>query len=73
MSNWTSVYKGKNIFRANVLKNELAEKGIESIVIDKIDHLYPFLGYAELLVNKDQVEIAKITIDNFVLDDKETD
>lgn len=69
MGNWTKVYVSKDRVKAELIKNELINKGINAVILDQIDASYPMLGTAVINVPESQSEAAKKYIDE--LNDKE--
>jgi hypothetical protein len=65
MSEWVTVYKDKDQFRVEILKNELINQGIDAVVLNKKDGIYPILGQLELKVNVLQKEMATLIITNY--------
>lgn len=68
---WTSVYSSKNRISAELVKNELVNKGINAVVLDKIDASYPVLGRAEVHVPDGQIGEARLVVAELNVDDKE--
>ncbi len=66
---WISVYQNKNKFKAELLKNELLNKGIEAVIMDKVDQSYPVIGFAEIMVMKDNKELAETIIKDYIFND----
>jgi Putative prokaryotic signal transducing protein len=69
MSEWVTVYKEKIRARAELLKNELESKGIDVVILDKVDHIYPVLGMVELRVLSNKKMEAVELINEFRFDD----
>ncbi|MBP8156510.1 MAG: DUF2007 domain-containing protein [Leadbetterella sp.] len=69
MANWVTVFKEKDRMRAELLKNELENNNIESVILDKVDHNYPVLGIVEIKVQESQKALAEIIINDFRIDD----
>lgn len=38
--NWTTVYKTKDIFEANLIKQAIENQGIDTVLLDKTDSSY---------------------------------
>ncbi len=55
MSNWQTVFKTTNPHQAEIVKAVLADNQIQSVVVNKKDSSYTFLGSIELRVDGDQV------------------
>ena len=71
MINWVSVYISKDRIRAELIKNELIGKGINAVILDKVDASYPVLGTVQINVPEAQGDTARQIIDDLNLDDKE--
>jgi Putative prokaryotic signal transducing protein len=69
MANWVTIFKEKDRVRAELLKNELENNNIESVILDKVDHNYPVLGIIEIKVQESQKALAEIIINDFRIDD----
>lgn len=69
MANWVTVFKEKDRMRAELLKNELENNSIESVIMDKVDHNYPVLGIVEIKVLESQKTLAEQIINDFRIDD----
>lgn len=69
MANWVTVFKEKDRMRAELLKNELENNNIESVILDKVDHNYPVLGIVEIKVQESQKALADVIINDFRIDD----
>lgn len=54
MSKWQVIYKSKLLYKAEIVKAVLMEKGLSPIIIDKQDSLYK-IGYFEVMVVPDEV------------------
>lgn len=71
MNNWVSVFVSKDRIRAELIKNELINHGINAVILDKIDGNYPMVGTAAVNVPETQEEEARKYIDESNLDGKE--
>jgi hypothetical protein len=69
MGNWVTVFKEKDRMRAELLKNELENNNIESVILDKVDHNYPVLGIVEIKVLESNQILAEQIINDFRIDD----
>ncbi len=69
MGNWITIFKEKDRMRAELLKNELENNNIESVIMDKVDHNYPVLGIVEIKVLESQKTLAEQIINDFRIDD----
>ena len=63
MSKWQSVYKSRLLYKAEIVKGILTEKGLNPILIDKQDSAYK-IGYFEVMVNPEEVLNAIKIIEN---------
>lgn len=72
MANWIKVFETKNVFKAELLKNELLTHEIMAVVLNKQDSNY-LIGYYEVQVPDEQESIAKVVIDIFNQNDLETE
>jgi hypothetical protein len=72
MANWVKVFETKNVFKAELLKNELLSHEIMAVVLNKQDSNY-LIGYYEIQVSEEQASIAKVVIDIFNQNDLETE
>ena len=72
MANWVKVFETKNIFKAELLKNELLTHEIMAVVLSKQDSIY-HIGYHEVQVSDDQESIAKVVIDLFNQNDLDSE
>lgn len=72
MVNWVKVFETRNVFKAELLKNELLTHEIMAVVLNKQDSNY-LIGYYEIQVLENQESIAKVVIDIFNQNDPETE
>lgn len=72
MANWVKVFESPNVFRAEMLKNELLNHEVAAVVLNKKDRSY-LLGWCEVHVPDHQESIAKEIIDIFNQNDEETE
>ena len=72
MANWIEVFKTRDIFKAELVKNELLTNEIMAVVLNKQDSNY-LIGYYEIQVPDDQQPIAKVIIDLFNQNDPESE
>lgn len=63
--NWVVVFRTPDTVRATIARQKLLEAGIEAVVIDKKDSSLP-LGEAELYVNREREEEARIVIKELI-------
>ena len=64
------VFETKNVFKAELLKNELQTNEIMAVILNKQDSNY-LIGYYEIQVPDEQESIAKVVIDIFNQNDQE--
>ncbi|MFC2125641.1 putative signal transducing protein [Bacteroidota bacterium] len=68
MSSWQCVYHTEKLYRAEITKSILEEKGIDAVVVNKKDTNYHF-GQLEVHVNPDHViQSIKIIEDEIKFD-----
>lgn len=72
MEKWVSVYISKNIHRTEIIKNEMISRGINAVILSKIDSSYPMLGTAKINVPEKQADLAMKIVEEFDLNDKES-
>ncbi len=65
MANWVKVFETKNIYKAELLKNELLTHEVMAVVINKTDSITHLIGNYEIQVTEEQQAIAKIVTDTF--------
>lgn len=56
---WVQVYSSTFLHNVEIIKNMLESKGISSIILNQQDSFYVTIGEINLLVNRDQVILAK--------------
>ena len=56
---WVQVYSSNFSHNVEIIKNMLESKGIASIILNQQDSFYVTIGDINLLVNRDQVILAK--------------
>ncbi len=61
-NDWVIVHSTNKVYRAEMIKQILAENGIESFIINKMDSNYLF-GDIEIYTKPDNVMIAKLIIE----------
>ncbi len=62
MDNWTLIYSSNQLYKTELMKQLLAENGIQSIVVNKKDSAYLF-GEVELYVSvEDAFQARQIII-----------
>ena len=68
---WILVFKSEEIFKAELLKNELDNQEINSVLVNRKDTMYPLFGQANLYVETRNADIARIIIENFLTQNDE--
>jgi hypothetical protein len=58
MENWISVFKSNDENKVRLIQLNLENVNIQSVVFNKVDHLYPFLGNAEIKVPAESADKA---------------
>ena len=61
---WVLVYSAPKAYQAEILKEIFNENNITSTIINKKDSSYHF-GEVEVFVHKDNLEKAKVLVDEF--------
>lgn len=69
MSEWISIFKDKDQYKVELIKNELINNDIEAVVLNKVDHNYPILGFSELRVMSDDKVRAEALVNQYLLND----
>ena len=65
MENWKCVYSTDQIYKADAVKELLAEEKIEAVVMNKKDSAYTVFGHVELYVPPEDENIAAELIKGF--------
>lgn len=64
MSDWQKVYFSDKVYRAEIVKGVLEEKGLQPVILNKKDAAYHF-GYYEVFVPQEEVlQAIKIIADD---------
>ncbi len=63
--NWVVIYRTPDEVRVTIARQTLLEAGIDAVVINKTDSTMPF-GEAELYVNREKEEEARLVIKDFI-------
>lgn len=58
MDNWEKVYSSDQLYKAEIVKETLEERGLNAVIIDKRDSSYNNFGYREVYVEKSVAEQA---------------
>ncbi|NLR93221.1 MULTISPECIES: putative signal transducing protein [Flammeovirga] len=62
MVNWEKVYTTEQVYKAEIVKATLEERGINAVILDKRDSSYNNFGYREVYVDKANMEKATLII-----------
>jgi hypothetical protein len=71
MNKWATLFTLKNPLRAATISQFLEENGVETVIIDKTDRIYPIFNLAELRVNAEKLPLAQALISTFEIHDSE--
>ena len=69
MPKWITILKDQERLSAELIKNDLINRGIEAVILDKVDHNYPVFGLVEIKVQEHQAEMAKLIVKDFRIND----
>lgn len=72
MANWKSIFTSKDKIRTELIKNELIVRGINAIILDKIDGSFQVFGTIQINVPEAQAELAQSIIEQLNLNDQES-
>jgi hypothetical protein len=61
---WTCIFKSSSRFEAEAVRGNLENANIPAVVVNKQDSSYLAFGYVEVHVPSEQVEAARVVIDN---------
>lgn len=65
MTTWKSVYKTKERYKAEIVKDVLEDRGISAVIVNKQDSAYVIIGEFEIHVPVDYImEAIKIVNDD---------
>ena len=67
MENWVCVYTANQVYKAEAVKDLLAEENIEAVVVNKKDSMYLF-GELELFVQPEDENLATELIKSFKIE-----
>jgi hypothetical protein len=63
--NWVMVHSSTNLQKLELLKSILLDKGIDAVVLNRQDSIYPVLGEIELYVKRDMaIPAMKVITDS---------
>jgi hypothetical protein len=68
MENWISVFSTDQTYKAELVKEYLANENIEAVVFDKKDSAYTIFGEVELYVQPENENMAAELIKCFKID-----
>ena len=68
---WSLIYKSNDVFQVELLKNELDNQEINTVLVNRKDTMYPLFGQANLYVETRNADIARIIIENFLTQNDE--
>jgi hypothetical protein len=64
MAEWQKIFDTALPYRAEIVRAVLADKNIESVIINKRDSSYTVIGHYELLVPQEDVLLAIKILEN---------
>jgi len=64
MNNWTKVFEAKEEYKAEIVKDVLADRGFEPVIINKKDTAYNIFGAYEVHVDSKYAVLAIRVIEN---------
>ncbi len=62
-TNWIKLYTSSNAIKAELVKQALADQGLEAVVLNKQDSSYLF-GEVQVLVPENDFEKAQVYLNN---------
>ncbi|OHX66877.1 putative signal transducing protein [Flammeovirga pacifica] len=62
MSNWVKIFASDQIYKAEIVKSVLEERGIVAVILDKRDSSYNDFGLREVMVDESRKEEAETII-----------
>lgn len=68
MENWVCVYSTDQMYKAELVKGQLVNENIETVVFDKKDSSYNLFGEVELYVQPEDENMAVELIKSFKID-----
>ena len=68
MENWKCIYTTNQVYKAEAVKDFLAEENIEAVVVDKKDSAYTVFGDVELFVQPEDENLATELIKGFSIE-----
>jgi len=64
MNNWTSIFESKHEYKAEIVKDVLADKGYDTVILNKKDTAYNIFGQYEVHVTTEDVVRALRIVEN---------
>jgi len=64
MNNWTSIFESKHEYKAEIVKDVLADKGYDTVILNKKDTAYNIFGQYEVHVATEDVVRALRIVEN---------
>lgn len=64
MKNWQKVYFSDKVYRADIVKSVLEEKGLQPVIINKKDTSYHFGHYEVFVPIEEVLQAIKIITDD---------
>jgi len=64
MKNWTKVFSSKAEYKVEIVKDVLADKGFEPVIVNKKDTAYNIFGEYEVYVAPELTVLALRVIEN---------
>ena len=58
MNKWNKIFSTSELYKADIVKTKLKERGISAIILDKTDSAYNMFGEKEVYVNRDNTTKA---------------
>lgn len=65
-SDWQIIHQESDSLKAELLKNELQSHDIQCFLINRKDSSYPIFGMQVLYVPKENADIAKVIVDEYL-------
>ncbi|MEH0158011.1 DUF2007 domain-containing protein [Limibacter armeniacum] len=59
---WAKVYSTKEIYQAEIVKATLEERGVNAVIVDKVDSAYNDFGQREVYVEEKYLDRAILII-----------
>ncbi|ANQ50077.1 DUF2007 domain-containing protein [Flammeovirga yaeyamensis] len=62
MSKWVKVYSTDQVYKAEIVKSTLEDRGVPAVILDKRDSSYNDFGLREVMVDESKKEEAETII-----------